>query len=330
MSSAARRACGRRTARGGPRPRAQSRAGLVDEREAFGFGRAGPPPRDDDRPDAGGVDLAHLRRDDLRVRRRVEPSRRVVRRRENVATRRARRTSAPSARPAPASSTTGSRRSRRRAREEPTGRRAARRKREHGGAMAATPEHEPVSPLMPRGTLARPPARSPAEHVAALGSAAVASYRYLIVGGGMTGARVPRDPRARHGGLDRPLRRGPARAVRAAPAHQGALEGASPRTRSCAARRELGVDIHTRRRSSRSTSRAERRRTAAATSTRTSGSCSRRAGASPAPERDDGVLYFRTLDHYRRLAARQRGCSRGDRRRHRLEIAAALTSAAAP
>ena len=70
------------------------------------------------------------------------------------------------------------------------------------------------------------PSKGPVQRVEGLGSAAVASYRYLIVGGGMTGAAACKGIREHDsGGLDRALRRGVARSVRAPPAHQGSLEG---------------------------------------------------------------------------------------------------------
>ena len=109
------RASGRRTAPGAPRPRARTRAAAAaTSGRRVGLGRV---PRPTTRRPPSRFprrDLAHLRGDDARVRRRVEAARRVVRRRQHLLCRRARRTSAPSRRPASGSSTTGSRRSRRR------------------------------------------------------------------------------------------------------------------------------------------------------------------------------------------------------------------------
>ncbi len=144
------------------------------------LGRVEPPPRDDERSHAGGGDLAHLRRDELRVRGRVQAARRGSTASTAPARRRARRTSAPSARPSPGSSTTGSRRSPR-DRSSPT----------CSALAAGSTARAAASAAARRAGIRRPvnAARdSTAAHLTdAATIAAVAAYRYLIVGGGMTG-----------------------------------------------------------------------------------------------------------------------------------------------
>ena len=142
--------------------------------------RVEPPPRDDDRSDPRRRDLAHLRGDDLRVRRRVQAAGRVVRRREHG---RAVVLDVP-VRPAPVP------RRRRVPRvvedRRAVGARGLLRRRTRGkhdaGRPRAPQRGRPGFAVRstPRGTLQRA-----ADDAARIDR--VAAYRYLIVGGGMTG-----------------------------------------------------------------------------------------------------------------------------------------------
>ena len=129
--------------------------------------------------------------------------------------------------------------------------------------------------------------------------------RYLIVGGGMTADAAvqghPRSRRRRHrsrSSATSRTRRTPVRRFRK-PSGQGGEEHDLARHRR-ARRRAPSSDGA----SSRSTSRRSRASTTRARATATSGCCSPPAAVrADSPFGGDDVIYFRTLDDYRRLRA---------------------------
>ena len=135
--------------------------------------------------------------------------------------------------------------------------------------------------------------------------------------------RVSRNPGSRHGRLDRSVRIGVARAVRADRPSRRRLWSGKEESSVFRGTPELGVDVHT-----------GRRIVALDLDARTA---TDDAGAAHSYEKvllatggtprrlpsggDDDVVYYRTLDDYRRLRSRRRrrSAGRGDRRRlHRL------------
>ena len=194
-----------------------ARRGLLDQEQPLVLRRVEPPPRDDERADAGRSDLSHLREHDLRVRRRVQAAGREVRRRQH---RRAVVLDVP-VRPAPV---LGGRRVPRVVED-----RSAIRSSGLLGARCGNGETCSGDRCREEGRYSQSGQRraglysaypTAASRIGADGRVSLPDRRRRDDGR----FRVPRNSRPRRGRNDRHVRGGGARAVRAAATHEGAVE----------------------------------------------------------------------------------------------------------
>ena len=290
---------------------------LRDEREPVVLRRAGSPPGDDDGRDARSRDLAHLRGDNARVRRGVEAPTGEVRRREHG---RAISLHVP-VRPAPVP-----RRGRvPRVVEDRGLARACRSLRTGAAGDRQTRGQRRRARRRRRGTLAlRSRMRtliraSDCRGSCDLGSRAVAEYRYVIVGGGMTGDAACKGIREHDKDGSIGLFAEEAHDPYARPPLTKGLWKGKEESSIWRGTPDLDVDIHTGR-TVVSLDLGARTVTDDAGETHSYERLLLATGGKPRrfPSAPDEVIYYRTLDTYHRLRALAGRGSAGDRDRRRI------------